>query len=294
VKNFLKFQVAYLETITLLIFALCSFKSYSVDIVKLQRQQMSENKAAHNTEVIRRALEITEPEYGPFKLEKVNLTMSSARMLKSLGSGKLINTAIVPANELWDKHNIAIPVPVREGLLSYRLLLVNKADLATFAGINSLKELNNLTAGLHKGWLTTEIYKLNNLKVMETGHFEGLFLMLNRRRFDYIPRGVYEIYDELKARQSMLKDIVVEPTIALYIPTSSYIYVSPAEKRLAKRMKSGVIKLLANGELKKILNKYYANDISRAKLNGRKIFKIENPSNNPRDQLNYIKLLDAD
>ncbi len=155
--------------------ALFSFKSYSVDIVMLQSQQMSENKAAHNTEVIRRVLEITEPEYGPFKLEIVNLTMSSARMLKALASGKLINAAIVPASHIWDKHNIAIRVPVRQGLLSYRLLLVNKADLPKFEKINCLKELNHYTAGLHKGWLTTEIFKLNGLKVTTTEYFEGLF-----------------------------------------------------------------------------------------------------------------------
>lgn len=274
--------------------ALFSFKSYSVDIVKLQSQQMSENKAAHNTEVIRRALEITEPEYGPFKLERVNLTMSSARMLKALAGGELINTAIVPASEVWDKHNIAIRLPARQGLLSYRLLLVNKADLPRFEKINSLKELNHFTAGLHKGWLTTEIFKLNHLSVMEIAHFEGLFLMLNRRRFDYIPRDVYDIYDELSARQIMLKDIVVEPTIALYIPTSSYVYVSPEETRLAKRIDSGVRKLLASGELKEILIKYYANDINRANLNGRKIFEIENPYFNPKDKLNYKNLSSVD
>ena len=259
----------------MLIMALVSFKSYSVDVVKLQSQQMSENKSAHNTEVIRRALEITEAEYGPFKLEIVNLTMSSA-------------------SELWDKHNIAIRLPVRQGLLSYRLLLVNKADLPMFEKINSLKELNNFTAGLHKGWLTTEIFKLNNLSVTETGHFEGLFLMLNRRRFDYIPRGIYEIYDELNARQTMLRDIVVEPTIALYIPTSSYVYLSPEDTRLAKRIDTGVRKLITSGELKAIVKKYYANDINRANLNGRKIFEIENPYFNPKDKLNFNNLLSAD
>jgi len=278
----------------MLFMALFSFNSHSLDIVKLQSQQMSENKAAHNTEVIRRALKITEAEYGAFKLEIVNLTMSSARMLNELTAGKLINTAIVPASKLWEKHNIAIRVPVRQGLLSYRLLLVNKADLPKFEKINSLKELNHFTAGLHKGWLTTDIFKFNHLKISETGHFEGLFLMLNRHRFDYIPRGIYEIYDELATRQTILKDIVVEPTFALYIPTSSYAYVSPTETRLAKRLKSGLDKLLASGELKEIVNKYYANDIRRANLTGRKIFNIENPYNNPEDQLNYKKLLSTD
>ncbi len=118
--------------------------------------------------------------------------------------------------------------------------------------------------------------------------------MLNRHRFDYIPRGVYEIYDELNSRQAMLKDIVVEPTIVLHIPTSSYVYVSLTEPLLAKLIESGVHKLLASGELKEILNKYYANDIKRANLSERKIFEIENPYYNPKDKLNYNNLLYAD
>ena len=78
---------------------LLSCKSYSVDFIKLQLQQLSQNKAAHNKEVIQRALEITEPEYGPFKLEVVKITMSGNRMLQSSLEGKLINTVIVPANK---------------------------------------------------------------------------------------------------------------------------------------------------------------------------------------------------
>ncbi|MCI2285791.1 hypothetical protein L3081_23430 [Colwellia sp. MSW7] len=256
--------------------AVFAFKAYSVDIVKLQLQQYSKNKAAHNSDVIRRALEITEPEYGAFDLQLVEITMSGGRMILSGLTGKLVNTLILPGNARWDKQHIAIRIPIRLGLLGYRLLLINKVDLPKFEKINTLQELKELTAGLTNYWETTKILKHGGYKVMETGHFDGLFLMLDKHRFDYLPRSIYEIYAELEERKDTLENVVVEPTIALNIPMLSYVYVSPSEPRIAKRIKSGLQKLLANGELKELLYKHYGDDIIRANLQGRKIFQIEN------------------
>lgn len=42
---------------------------------------------------------------------------------------------------------------------------------------------------------------------------------------------------------------VVEPTIALYIPTHSYVYVSPNNPCLYKRLEEGLTKLKTNEEL---------------------------------------------
>lgn len=269
----------------LLVCALFSYKSYSVDIVKLQLQQFSEHKAAHNSEVIRRALEITEPEYGAFKLQLVEIKMNGDRMIHSSLSGELINTVIVPPSKEWDKQHIAIRIPIRLGLLSYRLLLINKADLPKFEKIKTLQELKNLRAGLTNYWETTKILKKEAFNILETAHFDGLFLMLDKHRFDYLPRGIYEIYSELNARKNVLKNVVVEPTIALHIPMLSYVYVSPSEQRIAERIKVGLQKLMFNGELKTLLYKHYGEDIIKAKLKGRKVFEVENNYYNQYDNI---------
>jgi len=271
-------QITIIFCLTLL-----SCKSYSIDIIKIKHQQLSKNKAAHNIEVIQRALEITEPSYGPFKLKTVNLRMSSEREVRIVEEGDIINVTITPANQYWDQHLTPIKVPIRLGLLSYRLLLVNKADLAKFEKIRTIDEIKKTTVGLLHSWKTTEIYKENKIKMIESYSYEGLFLMLNNQRFDYLPRAIYEVYDELKAQDSILKDIVVEPTIALFIPTKTYVYVSPKYKRLVNRLQSGLHKLLITGELKDILYKYYALDINRANLDKRKIITIESSYYNQMD-----------
>lgn len=266
------------HTAIVLLITLCSCRSYAIDIVKLQTHQMSENKAAHNAEVIKRALEITEPEYGAFKLEQINITMNSARLLQTLIAGELINVALGPERELWEQQVISVKVPVRLGLLSYRLLLTNKGALSNFEKVTTLQVLKAIPVGLHSGWMTTQVLKSNNFNVIEAGHFESLFLMLNKHRFDYIPRGIYEVYDELATHQPNLSNLVVEPTIALYMPTLSYVNISPSKPRLAKRLELGLLAMLETGELKTLLYKYYGEDIKRADLKNRKIFTIENPN----------------
>ncbi|MGJ8680944.1 MAG: hypothetical protein ACSHXM_11445, partial [Paraglaciecola sp.] len=106
--------------------------------------------------------------------------------------------------------------------------------------------------------------------------FEGLFQMLEKQRFDYFPRAIYEIYNELETRKSSLENVVIEPTLAIYLPTETYVYVSPTAPRIADRMQQGLNMLLKSGELKRILVKYYSDEIARANLANRKIIKIEN------------------
>lgn len=273
-----------------LLLMLFSSTSYGLDVIKLQIQQLAVNKGAHNAAVLKRALEVTEDEFGPFKLELVNLSMSAGRVLNTLKQGSIINTAVVPARELWDKHTITVAVPVRLGLLSYRLLLVNKADLNSFDDVNSLEQLKALTAGLHSDWLTTKIFNAQGFNSVESSNLNGLFSMLIRQRFNYIPRGIYEIYDELASREALLANIMVEPNIVLYLPTSSYVNVSPNHPRIAKRLKAGLNRLLKSGELNTLVKQYFSKDIKRANIAKRRIIKIPSPNFYQEDEQYFINL----
>lgn len=264
---------------------------YAVDVYITKAAGIYDKKSEHKEEVLKRALEITEREFGPFKIEKYHQENDFGRKLKALYERGLVNTTMMPANELWDDYCIPIKVPVRLGLLSYRVLLINEDDLPTFAKINRLEELSLLTAGVISGWATTKAFKYNNMKLVGTSHFDGLFYMLPKKRFDYIPRGVNEVYDELHTRQGTLEGVVIEPSIALYIPTSTNFYIAKSEPKLAKRLEKGLKIMIESGELKDILYKYFAKDIQRANLDNRKLFKVENPyhtKNNKADEKYYL------
>jgi len=252
--------------------------SIAIDKVKMLKPLLGfDKRAKHKDEVIIRSLEVTVDEYGPFTFEAVDVDMTPSRALASMKTGSLINIFIAPDSEVWNESTIPIKIPIRQGLLSYRLLLVNKIDLPKYNKVKSFDDLKHLRAGLQNDWITTKIFKKLEMNVITAHNFEGLFLMLNKQRSDYIPRAIYEIYDELNTRKEKLSNVVVEPTLALYLPMFSFVYISPKEQRIASRIKSGLVKLTQTGELKEIFDKYYAKDIIKADLKNRRIIEIKNP-----------------
>lgn len=252
------------------------YQTFAIDTIKIKNQRFSENKSQHNIAVIKRALELTEAEFGEFTLETVKIKMTSDREIKLVEKGEILNVTITPANALWDQTITPIRVPIRQGLLSYRLLVINKVDLPVYEKISTLEDLKQVKAGLLHGWKTIGIYKDNKMPMVKTNNYEGMFQMLNKGRFDYIPRASYEVFDELESQKELLVDIVVEPTIALLIPTLTYVYVSPTSPNIAKRLEKGLRRMSANGELKTLLNKYFGKDIEKANLGKRKIISLEN------------------
>ena len=276
----------HLISMLIIMAAFASPQVLAVDTVKILKPLLGHDKRSkHKDEVILRALQVTEDEFGPYKFQTIDGNMSPGRALISMQNGTIINTFIAPSNDDWNTHATVIKIPIRQGLLSYRLLLVHKSSVDKFSKVKTLEDISKLTAGLHNDWVTTSVFKKSQLKVLTAHNYEGLFLMLSRNRFDYMPRAIYEIYDELNTRKTDLKNIVVEPTIALYVPMVSYVYVSPKEPRLAQRIEKGLRILVASGEIKTILHKYYQEDIDRADLKNRTIIKIDNPAFNDQHVL---------
>lgn len=276
---------------SIIYFSFFSLQARAADTVKLLHPILAlDKRAAHKDEVLLRALELTEEEYGAFTVESVHVDMTTERAFSSLKTGELINVFIAPSSPEWKKKTIEIKVPIRQGLLSYRLLLVNKVDLPKFKAVKTFSELKKLTAGLQNGWVTSEIFEHLGMSSVKGHNFEGLFLMLDKHRFNYIPRAIYEIYDELNSRKDQINNVVIEPTLALYLPMATYVYVSSNEPVLAKRIEHGLKELVATGEMESILFKYYAKEIEQANIKSRHIIEIDNPFFDSAE-LNFNKAL---
>jgi hypothetical protein len=270
-------QVLLYTSLVLFLF-LSIAKASAVDTVKMLRLSSDlDKRTLHKEEVIERALSISEPEYGAYKFSPILGKMTPGRTLSSLREGKLINTYIGPARENMEEYAIPIKVPIRMGLLNYRLFLVNKSNLAKFDRIESLTGLNEVVAGLQNHWVTTDIFKKSNMNLVTGSNFEGMFLMLQMNRFDYFPRAIYEIYDELEHRKLQLDNIVIEPRLALHLPMPTFVYISRSDAQLAKRVEFGLRKMVKHGEIKLLLDKYYSEEIQKANLTQRTIIHMDNP-----------------
>ncbi len=250
----------------------------SMDVVKLSRPQSEKDaRVDYKMEVIRRALTLTQKEFGAFDIRATAPAMKRKRALDEMTSGGLINVYFAPPKPLWMKNTAVVRIPFRRGILSYRLLLINRIDVPTFSAVRSAEQLKKLDAGLQVGWSTTELLSSSGFGVVRAFSYDGLFFMLDSNRFDYIPRGVHEIYDEINSRKGELKNVIVEPNLALYIPTPTYTFVSKKHARLALRIEKGYRMMLRNGDFKRLFNKYYLDDIRKARLSQRRLIRVKNP-----------------
>lgn len=268
-----------------MVLMLFSCSIFALDDVKLYSPSWGAKSTQYKHTVLKRALEVTRAEYGPYSTKITDIDIKPKRLIALMQTSAMVNAAVFAAEELWDNSATAIRVPIRGGSLSYRLLLVNKNNLDKFASVTNLSELKALTPGLVNDWSTTTVMEDASFQVVKSQHFEGLFSMLESGRIDYVPRAIYEIYDELENRQNKFPDIVIEPTLALMIPMVSYVYVAPSEKRLAERLNKGLHQLHETGELKKIFDDFYAQEFNRATLDSRRLIKIDSEYFNQQKDL---------
>ena len=170
---------------------------------------------------------------------------------------------------------IAIPFPIDKGLLGWRIAMLRKKNQHLFSKVAQLEELKAFSAGQEYDWPDVEILKKNQLNVMLSSTYESLFYMLQAERFDYFPRSVIEIWNELKQHAKL--DLVVDQHIALYYPTAEYFFVSKRHPEFAKDLEMSFEKIIKNGQFEKLFQKHNHQAIKRSKLKERKIIYLNNP-----------------
>jgi hypothetical protein len=170
---------------------------------------------------------------------------------------------------------IAIPIPIDKGLLGWRIAMLKKKNQHLFSQVSQLEELKVFNAGQEYDWPDVVILKKNQLNVMLSSTYESLFYMLQAERFDYFPRSVIEIWNELKQHAKL--DLVVDQHIALYYPTAEYFFVSKRHPEFAKDLEISFEKIIKNGQFEKLFQKHNQQAIQRSKLKERKIIYLNNP-----------------
>lgn len=228
--------------------------------------------------VLIRAMQATEKTDGPFCIGRYRLPMHFDRALDELSDGKSINVSIATASREWDEQALPVRVPIFRGVKSYRLLLVNSQSLDRFRAVRTMDDFRRCKGGVVYQWVSEDILDRAGCALVRAASYEGLFSMLAARRFDYIPSSLSDCYSEASARIAKNPDLRVEPTLALYIPTPQYFYVSPAFPGLADRIRRGMEILDSNGTLDRMVHETFDETIRRADLNHRRIIRTDNPN----------------
>ncbi|QJB57161.1 transporter substrate-binding domain-containing protein [Pseudodesulfovibrio sp. zrk46] len=253
-------------------------KAHSMDQIRLALDICLDNpREAYAYTLLENALKATIDSDGSYRITNSSYKMSRERALHELILGDSINVHVAATRAKWEVETLPVRIPIRKGVLGYRLLLVHKSKDFIFKDIQKIEQLKRLTAGLGQQWTTTAVLRKAGFYV-ETGvDYEGLFGMLNRGRFDYFPRGLNEIFREFDEYKDKYPDLRIESALALYFPTPSYFFVSPRYPELADRIRRGMEKLIATGELDRMFEAEFGSSIKKAKLDQRMLFSIENP-----------------
>jgi len=257
-----------------LLFSSCCL---AVDIVRMnQAKSVKDIQTRYKVEILQSALHFSKALYGPYQIITQGPATTIDRAILEVKKGTEINTFMAITTAEWEHKTLPIRIPIRRGLLKYRLLAINNDSIETFKNIKTLDALKKLKVGLRRGWATMNIMKAQGFNIVEANNYEGLFHMLSSGRIDYIPRGINEIYHELDTRKEKLPNLIVEQHLALAIPAPFYIFVSPSEPRLRERLKHGLEIMVKNRSLHDIFYKYYGDDIAKANISERNVIAIDN------------------
>lgn len=250
----------------------------AIEIIKINKGQSEiDTRTKYTYSILNKALEIGKPKFGDFKIQVTGFAIPNHQTLKELSKGEFINVAMAITTDEWERENTAIRVPIRRGIFSYRLLAINKSNLATFKKITTLEQLKKLTVGVRKSWALRKTLLALRFNMSDAYSYDSIFAMLDKNRFDYIPRGIHEIYDEIDIRKETLRNLMVEPKLALYIPSPFYIFVSRSTPQIAIRLQWGLEELVKQGILKETFEAHYGEYIKKADLTNRTIINVGNP-----------------
>ncbi|APW43664.1 hypothetical protein RS694_14730 [Rhodoferax saidenbachensis] len=272
-----------------------------VFIYKLPPSEMKSTVAKQYTRtVLRMALERTTREFGPFELHMAINEMNETRQVVEMEKGGgLVNTVSLPARKDLDKRLVAVRIPKDFGVLGFRVFLIRAEDQPRFDAIRTVADLQAIRIGQGTTWVDGKILEDAGLQVVRGSDFEGLFQMLQEKRFDAFSRGVYEAGRELEARQASLVDLAIEKGLLLYYPMPGYYWFpnTPDGKLRARRVEAGLTAMVADGTLKRLFLQEYGLVLKQLDLSRRRLLKIDNsqlgpdePLDNPAFWLNPAEL----
>ncbi|EJE8669598.1 hypothetical protein M5204_002669 [Vibrio vulnificus] len=170
-----------------------------------------------------------------------------------------------------------VNAPVTNGLIGQRVLLIPKGAQPQYDSINSLDELrqSGLTAGLGYAWYDVDVWLQNDLPFYEQdGEWRMLYHKLSTQgSINYFPRGV----NEVMAESRLNPQLEIEQHLLLIYQRDFRFYLSEGAKQHKALLERALIKAEKSGLLQRLIDQYWATEITQLQLNKRKVLKLVTP-----------------
>jgi hypothetical protein len=200
---------------------------------------------AYRYQLIKNVLEITRADYGDYQLRPYKSVTTSARNAQLMSEGKQLNLYWTsPGTPVASAAVIEIPLDILNGLLGYRVCLINQDAATDLSKVKDVQTLASIKIG-QALWSDRAVYRANQLAIVDAPTFDSLFMMLSAKRFDCI----YPVY----------------------------FYVSKKHPFLAQRMAMGLKKMKSNGDFDRLFYKFHAENLERLQLQQRNQICLKSP-----------------
>jgi hypothetical protein len=240
----------------------------------------------YEASVLRLALDKTIDEYGAYEF-KAAPQINVSRSIQSIKTNAFPNYfASLGYNE--DYNSIPeidyVRFPIDLGVLSYRTCFAPTSMLDKIAKVNTFDELRQLSMGLGRNWVDSDIMRQNGFTVMEIEPYSALFKMTAAHRFDLFCRGLNEIKEEYD-RWGSIDGLGYDRHLLIYYPMPMLFYTNANNKEAIARVTKGLKKAYADGSLMALWREKHQANVDFAALKKRKLFQLENP---------FVKSIDFD
>lgn len=237
-----------------------------------------EHHNQYQFDLVARALEVTRAEFGDYRIEPYGEAPTAKRQAILLSEGRLMNMQWAsPGTPIAEANVITVPIDILQGMLGFRVCLINRARQAEFAAISKLSELRRIKVGQGLDWTDTLIYQHNKIPVLGANKLSYLFPMLASNRFDCLALGINEAAIKYAEEQNAFPQLAIERNLLIYYAFPTYIYVSKQTPQLAARLELGLVRLQQSGEFERRLSDYFGRHLAPLQLAQRKIICLQSP-----------------
>ena len=235
--------------------------------------------------ITEKSLEHSQATHGNYEYKHLSERISYPRAVRNSrqDSALLITFASGPIPEIQQYK-----IPILNGFLGLRELIINQSDLSKFIGLFSKEDFTSLSVGQVSAWHDAENYRNANIRVHAGPNFESLFPMLAAGRFDYLPLSLLEADNTLGSRTELSGKLTILKDMYVYYPAPMYLNIQEGQEELGKRVFYGLRKMADSGELSTLFRSYFSKYIEKISPDQAQVMVLLNPTLTPEENSHYI------
>ena len=237
-------------------------------------ENREDTRYEYYVELLKIAMEHTLDTHGAFLLTPVDITVTQGRAASEVAKAGDIDVFWTTTSRRREEEMSPVRVPLLKGLMGYRIGFIQQGDQQRFSDINTINQLQQLSAGQGYDWPDAQILQANQFTVM-AAHEPSLHTMLKIGRFDYFPRGIHELPGEADYHSYL----AVEKTLLFHYPAPMFFFVSQRRPELTERLHAGLLEAIEQGTFDNHFNQRISSLdlVERFGVAHRRLIRLRNP-----------------